>query len=165
VDNNIEVRSDYKAPAQSAERSYGEKIDDASITSSVKSKLLWSRYADGLTADVDTNRGKVKLSGTADTTDAKDAAGRLAANTHGVHSVNNQLVVQAPKPAMVKASAPEYSDGWITTKVTSTYMYSNNVNGSDIDVATNAGSSLSRAKWIAARNARLPSSSPATSRA
>ena len=31
------------------------------------------------------------------------------------------------------------SDGWITTKVTSTYMYSSNVDGSDISVNTDKG--------------------------
>src|SRR6478735_11426976 len=81
VDNKIEVVPNYKSPAQSAERTFGDVIDDASITSEVKSKLLWSRYADGLSADVDTNRGKVKLSGTADTMEAKEAAGKLANNT------------------------------------------------------------------------------------
>jgi osmotically-inducible protein OsmY len=53
--------------------------------------------------------------------------------------VNNQLVVEAAKPSSVKASTNDMSDGWITTKVKSTYLYSSNVNGSDIDVSTNAG--------------------------
>ncbi len=140
VDNKIEVVPNYKSPAQSADRSYGEVVDDASITSAVKSKLTWSRYADGLSANVDTTRGKVKLTGTADSAEAKDAAGKLAMNTHGVHAVNNQLVVEAGKPAAVaKAEGTDISDGWITTKVKSTYMYSSNVNGSDIAVSTNAG--------------------------
>jgi hyperosmotically inducible protein len=142
VDNNIEVMANYTAPAQSAERGYGEKIDDATITSTVKSKLLWSRYADGLTADVDTRRGKVNLTGTAETADAKIFAGRLAMNTRGVHAVSNELVVQAPKPAVARVAKQEeqhISDGWITTKVKSTFMYSSNVNGSDIDVSTNSG--------------------------
>ncbi len=140
VENNITVIPNYKAPAQSADRSYGEVVDDASISSAVKSKLLWSRYADGLSANVDTTRGKVKLTGTANTMEAKDAAGKLAMNTHGVHAVNNQLVVEAGKPAAVaKTESTDMSDGWITTKVKSTYMYSNNVNGSDIAVSTNAG--------------------------
>jgi hyperosmotically inducible protein len=47
--------------------------------------------------------------------------------------------VEAAKPSTAKAGAHEYSDGWITTKVKSTYMYSTNVNSSDIDVATNNG--------------------------
>jgi hyperosmotically inducible protein len=139
VDNKIEVVPNYKSPAQSADRSYGEVIDDASVTSEVKSKLLWSRYADGLTANVDTTRGMVKLSGTADSQEAKDAAGKLASNTRGVHSVNNQLVVVAAKPGVAKDATNDVADGWITTKVKSTFMYSTNVNGSDIAVSTNSG--------------------------
>ena len=140
VENNITVMPNYKAPAQSADRSYGEVVDDASISSAVKSKLLWSRYADGLSANVDTTRGKVKLTGTANTMEAKDAAGKLAMNTHGVHTVNNQLVLETGKPgAVAKTDGTDMTDGWITTKVKSTYMYSSNVNGSDIAVSTNAG--------------------------
>ena len=52
VDNEIEVVPNYMAPAKSGDRSYGEVVDDASITSAVKSKLAWSRYSDGLTANV-----------------------------------------------------------------------------------------------------------------
>jgi hyperosmotically inducible periplasmic protein len=139
VDNKIEVVPNYKAPARSADRSYGEVVDDASITSAVKSKLLWSRYADGLTADVDTTRGKVRLSGTATSMEAKEAAGKLAMNTHGVHAVNNLLVVETGRTAAAKTEGTDIEDGWITTKVKSTFMYSNNVNGSDIAVSTNAG--------------------------
>ena len=80
------------------DRAYGEAVDDATITSTVKSKLLWSRYADGLSANVDTKRGKVILTGTANSEEAKDAAGSLARNTRGVHAVNNQLMVGPPNP-------------------------------------------------------------------
>jgi osmotically-inducible protein OsmY len=146
VDNQIVVQHDYVAPAASSTRSYGEAIDDATITATVKSKLLWSKSTDGLTADVDTNRGRVTLKGTADSKDAKALAGRLALNSRGVESVDNQLVVTPKKPTVVdsaKSSAKEaeqdISDSWITAKVKSTLMYSSNVNGSDIDVSTSAG--------------------------
>ena len=139
VDNLIEVVPNYKAPAQSADRTYGEMVDDASITSEVKSKLAWSRYSDALTANVDTMRGKVKLSGTADSIEAKEVAGKLAGNTRGVLSVNNQLVVATGKQATAKNESNDIADGWITTKVKSTFMYSSNVNGSDIAVSTNSG--------------------------
>jgi len=138
VDNKIEVVPNYKAPAKSADRTYGEMIDDASITSEVKSKLAWSRYADALTANVDTTRGKVKLSGTAHSAEARELAGKLAGNTRGVHSVDNQLTVVAAKPG-AQAEGTDIADGWITTKVKSTFMYSSNVNGSDIAVSTNGG--------------------------
>jgi hyperosmotically inducible protein len=158
VDNQIVVQADYvPAKRSTTERDFGEVVDDASITSAVKSKLLWSAKTDGLTTDVDTNRGKVRLTGSADTAAEKDLAGRLAANTKGVTSVDNQLVV---KPGnrhayghdktkgdnakdKVKGTANEgkadVADGWITTKVKSTFMYSSNVDGGDITVSTNKG--------------------------
>ena len=56
-------------------------------------------------------------------------------------SVNNQLVVEAGKTGSRQddAKGTDVADGWITTKVKSTFMYSSNVNGSDIVVSTNAG--------------------------
>lgn len=149
VDNQIVVQADYVAPARApaADRAYGEVIDDASITAAVKSKLAWSRDADAIGMDVDTQRGKVTLSGSADSKAEKDKAGRLAENTRGVMSVDNQLVVQANARPTVKDNAKgvtrearrDVADGWITTKVKSTFMYSSNVDGSDISVNTNKG--------------------------
>lgn len=148
VDNQIAVDANYVAPARpsTTERSYGETIEDASITAAVKSKLVWSKYTDGLATDVDTRRGKVTLTGSADTGAAKDLAGQLAMNTRGVSSVDNQLVVKQPAKG-AKAHATEFaktettqvSDTWITTKVKSTFMYSRNVDGSDIEVTTQGG--------------------------
>jgi hyperosmotically inducible protein len=48
VDNQILVQADYKAPARAAERSYGDVVDDATVTAAVKSKLLWSKNTHGL---------------------------------------------------------------------------------------------------------------------
>lgn len=154
VDNQIKVDANYTpalAPPAS-ERAYGEVIDDASITAAVKSKLVWSRNTDGLTTDVDTRRGKVRLTGSADTAAEKDLAGRLAMNTRGVSAVDNQLMVKGKdaKPGSgetlkgaAKGSTHEakrdVSDSWITTKVKSTFMYSSNVDGSDISVTTSKG--------------------------
>jgi osmotically-inducible protein OsmY len=146
VDNQIVVQSDYTPPARSTTRGYGEVVDDATITAAVKSKLLWSKHTDGLATDVDTKWGKVTLTGSADTGASKDLATRLALNTRGVNSVDNRLVVKNAKPTpadKAKAAALEakadVSDGWITAKVKSTFMYSSNVDGSDITVSTKSG--------------------------
>ena len=121
-------------------------VDDATITATVKSKLLWSKQADGMTTHVTTRSGKVTLTGNSDSKADKDLAGRLAMNTNGVASVDNQLVVDASKPTPVdsakstaKEAGGDVADSWITTKVKSTLMYSSNVNGSDISVSTNSG--------------------------
>jgi osmotically-inducible protein OsmY len=68
--------------------------------------------------------------GRADSAAAKELAGVLALNSHGVVEVDNRLLVQPPAPganAKMKATSAEvgqnFSDGWITTKVRSTLMY------------------------------------------
>lgn len=145
VDNQIIVQADYIAPARSVERGYGEVIDDATITAAVKSKLMWSKHTNGLATDVDTKSGKVTLKGTADSASSKDLAKNLAMNTRGVVSVDNQLVVATKPPVaanaggVAHAAGQDIADGWITTKVKATFMYSSNVDGGDISVSTNAG--------------------------
>ena len=144
VDNQIVDQEDYVQPARSAERSYGQRIDDATITAMVKSKLLWSTYTDGLTTDVDTLMGKVTLTGSADSAVAKELAGSLASNTNGVLSVDNELTVKQPTAvaASAKAPGPEthvVSDTWISMKVKSTFIYSSNVDAINIEVSTKNG--------------------------
>jgi hyperosmotically inducible protein len=138
VDNRIEVVPNYPAQKKTSDRAYGERVEDATITAAVKSKMVASRHADGLMADVDTMHGKVKLTGFASSAEAKNAAGVLAMNTHGVRSVSNQLVVDANRN-VAKSNGTDVADGWITMKVKSTFTYSSNVDGSDIAVSTNAG--------------------------
>lgn len=140
VDNQIVVQADYVQPAPTAERSFGDVVDDASITAAIKNKLLWSKHASGLTTDVDTSWGRVKLKGTAVTAAARNAAGILARNTQGVRSVDNQLVVEASdKPNTDTSAMQDVADAWITMKVKSTFGYSTNVDGSDIEVSTANG--------------------------
>ncbi len=147
VDNQIEIAADYRPVLPGG--SYGERMDDANITAAVKSKLLWSKSTDGSSMDVSTKMGVVSLTGPADTQADKDAAGRLALNTRGVASINNNLMVRGKpltaderaKQAKAEDAAKGHtiSDSWITTKVKSTYLYSSNVAGTDIDVSTNSG--------------------------
>ncbi len=146
VDNQIDVDADYVLSEASGDRSYGELVRDASITAAVKSKLLWSKHAPGLSVNVETASGKVTLLGTADSSEAKKMAGLLASNTHGVERVDNRLEVDEAEDSMMEAAKEEtaglgqrISDTWITTKVKSTLMYSSNVDGSDISVTTKDG--------------------------
>jgi len=147
VDNQLVVQPDYVPPSRPAtERTFGEVVDDATITSAVKSKLLWSKQTGGLAIDVDTRSQRVTLKGTADSAEAKDLAGRLAMNTPDVLSVNNLLVVEAAHAGAaatagttVAAAEREVTDSWVTAKVKSTFAHSSNVNGSDIAVKTSKG--------------------------
>ena len=94
VDNRIVVDAAYTPPQRTAsERTFGQKVEDATITASVKSKLLWNSHTDGLDINVDTADGKVTLTGTAQSGLEKDLAGRIARNTAGVVAVNNQIAL------------------------------------------------------------------------
>lgn len=146
VDNQILVEADYVPVKETSKRSFGDRIDDATITATVKSKLLWSKHTDGMVTNVDTTSGKVLLRGTAETAESKQLTGLLAMNTRGVIAVDNQLAVSEQKTTMTdiassvsEEASRDISDGWITTKVKSTLLYSSNVHGSAIKVSTKNG--------------------------
>ncbi|MCW3479970.1 BON domain-containing protein [Neisseriaceae bacterium JH1-16] len=146
VDNQIVVQGNHDMQSTANANRYGEAIDDATITAAIKSKLLWSKHTEGLATSVETRQGRVTLRGTADSLTVKDLAGRLALNTRGVVSVDNQLVADGVRPvAMAPAQDPrdgastEIADSWITAKVKSTFLYSSNISGSNIAVSTRRG--------------------------
>jgi hyperosmotically inducible protein len=125
---------------------FGDQIDDASISAAIRSKLQWNKDVDSVGTTVSTKSGRVTLTGTADSKVAKDIANRLAMNTRGVNSVNNQLVIQdnpmtKEQKDLLKTEDESHniSDSWITAKVKSSFMYSSNISGGDIDVSTNDG--------------------------
>lgn len=142
VDNQIEVLSDYTPPKASSP-SYADLVEDASITTAIKSKLIWSKSTDGQATEVTTSAGKVTLEGTSESKASKQMAGRIAMDTSGVVAVNNQLVVTPDMADKAKSSSTaasvKISDTWITTKVKSTLLYSSNVSGTDVEVNTKAG--------------------------
>lgn len=146
VDNQIEVVSDLPRDREKGATSFGQGIDDATITATVKSKLMWSKYTSGLATTVQTKSGRVYLTGSADSAEAKRVAGSLAADTRGVVSVSNALTVSPPTPATQGSDASittevkqEISDSWITAKVKLNLLYSSNVAGNDVHVSTDAG--------------------------
>lgn len=72
----------------------GELVEDGMITAKVKAALLADADVKGLRIDVDTKDGVVTLKGTADKAANIDRAVRIAHDTRGVKSVDNQLVVK-----------------------------------------------------------------------
>ena len=75
-------------------KSAGTNIDDATITASVKSKLVGDKASNLTRVDVDTNNGTVYLNGTVGSAEQKAKAEQLARQAAGVKSVVNNLQVQ-----------------------------------------------------------------------
>jgi osmotically-inducible protein OsmY len=79
--------------SENAAAKLGDKIDDAMITTSVKSELAKDAKLSALKINVDTTQGRVSLKGTAPSNEAREHATTLAQNVKGVVSVDNQLKV------------------------------------------------------------------------
>jgi hyperosmotically inducible protein len=71
----------------------GTTVDDATITASVKSRLVADKPANLVRVDVDTNNGTVYLNGTVESPEQKVRAEQLAWQAKGVKSVVNNLQV------------------------------------------------------------------------
>ena len=72
-------------------KSMGTNIDDATITASVKSKLVADKGANLTRVDVDTTSGTVYLNGTVESAEQKSRAEQLAWQANGVKGVVNNL--------------------------------------------------------------------------
>jgi hyperosmotically inducible periplasmic protein len=72
----------------------GENVDDATITASVKAKLVADKPANLTRVDVDTNNATVYLNGVVESAEQKARAEELARQAKGVKSVVNNLQVK-----------------------------------------------------------------------
>lgn len=76
------------------EQSVGEVIDDAAITTAVKSKILVEKGLSSLDISVDTIDGVVTLTGDVESKALADKAGAVASQVKGVKRVDNKLLVK-----------------------------------------------------------------------
>lgn len=75
-------------------KSVGETIDDATITTRVKTALLNDPVVGGLRIDVDTFKGVVTLSGRVKSQNEQDTAIALARRIDGVRDVKSTLQIE-----------------------------------------------------------------------
>jgi len=73
----------------------GEYIDDTSITTAVKAKMVEDKAVDASSISVETLDGTVMLSGFAKSSTEKAQAEALARSVKGVKSVKNELSVRS----------------------------------------------------------------------
>ncbi len=144
VDNQLKV-DEKLAEQMPARQSLAQRFDDATLTATIKSKLLWNTSTRDLHGTVETQDGVVTLKGKALTADAKQLAGSLAGNTEGVYQVNNLISLGAADTSTTKAETAAkatedaLSDAWITSKVKASLLYSRSLDGLTIAVETRTG--------------------------
>jgi len=138
VENRITVDTGHARPrAVGHERSFGEKVEDATITAMIESKLLWNSGTAELGILVHTDNGKVTLTGHTRNSGEKELAMQLARNTNGVIAVDNRIALGTAQPAPARASDRDaVSDTWITSKVKSSLLFARGIDSFDIAVTT-----------------------------
>lgn len=158
VNNRIEVDP---AVAEGNPPGLVQRLEDATLAATVKSKLLWNSNTRGLDIQVRSENGAITLSGNAQTSAAKELAGQLAENTEGVSQVFNHLSISSADSSSsevqtaVEEARENISDGWITSKVKASFLYSRNLDGLNIEVNTQDGLVTLRGKVLSNAEKRL----------
>ena len=99
IDGVKEVKNEMTVAATPvvAERTAGEKVDDASITAQVKTALGNHHSTSSVKTKVETRNGEVKLTGIAKNAAEKTLVTKLVSDIHGVVSVTNEMTVEETK--------------------------------------------------------------------
>lgn len=77
-----------------AGRTTGEVVDDATITTRVKTALFADEMVSGFAISVDTFEAQVTLTGAVDNEQQRVRAGNIAGSVTGVSTVNNLLNIK-----------------------------------------------------------------------
>ncbi|HET6565036.1 MAG TPA: BON domain-containing protein, partial [Xanthomonadales bacterium] len=98
-----------------ADKTAGQGVDDTTIQTEVKAKLLGDDFFGGSGINTEVRKGVVQLGGFVDDKEKADQAAAVAAQVDGVKLVDNQLHPKQGKSTM----GQKLDDKGITTKVKS----------------------------------------------
>ena len=115
--------------------SAGTHLDDAVITTKVKSTLLTDSQARSGDISVETRKGEVLLSGFVDSQAQADREVQLAKGVEGVQSVQNKLMIKDGKAT----AGNQLDDSVVTVKVKSALLADDQTRGTEFAVTTNKG--------------------------
>ena len=76
------------------QQTVGAYVDDAGITSLVKTRMVENKQVDAAAISVETLNGTVMLSGFAKNATEKRVAGEIASGVSGVKSVRNEIAIR-----------------------------------------------------------------------
>lgn len=121
--------------AESGARSVGTTMDDAAITTSIKTRLIADKDTKARQINVETSRGVVQLNGFVDSATAKSEAERIASGVDGVTSVENKLQVRAAD----HAASTAVDNGELSARVDSALAADPRTSALSVDVESRNG--------------------------
>jgi hyperosmotically inducible periplasmic protein len=129
--------------ATEQDRTVGQTIDDAMITTRIKTTYLFNGHLNSFKINVDTKDGVVTLQGVVKTDIQKDLAGEIAKNANGVKSVRNELragegAVEDPEE-IDRTFSQGVLDATTTASVKTALALAKGVKASELTVTTRWG--------------------------
>lgn len=112
---------------------------DGWITTKVKSALLFHSNVSGTATEVNTEKGVVTLSGTADSEAQKQLTGEYAKDVDGVTEVRNNLAVSKPAKPAHEGMGAKVDDASITAQVKTTLLFHKSTHALATKVVTKNG--------------------------
>ncbi len=79
---------------QRGQQTVGAYVDDAGITTLVKSRMVENKQVDAGAISVETLNGTVMLSGFAKNANERRMAGEIASGVNGVRAVKNEIAIR-----------------------------------------------------------------------
>jgi osmotically-inducible protein OsmY len=122
-------------------RTWRERVDDLSVSASIRTRLISHKHFKGLTISVKTERRIVTLFGVVRSEEQKNHIGDIAFDTRGVEKVNNFLTVQ-PKESNddpVLYVGGTISDEWVEKRIETAILINRHVSIRSLDVEVNDG--------------------------
>jgi hyperosmotically inducible periplasmic protein len=123
------------APADPADKTVGNVVDDTVVSTRVRSALIANPYIKSGDIKVETFKGSVQLSGFAEDQSQIDQSVAVTKAVEGVTAVVNQLSIKEGKQTV----GNKIDDAVITTAVKSALMADASVKSADISVTTRKG--------------------------
>jgi hyperosmotically inducible protein len=105
-------------------------VSDATLTTTVKTKLATDPGTSAIRINVDTSSGVVTLSGVVPTASEKAEAERIARNTEGVRQVVNNITVERE----ATAGGSEMLSDATTLTIIKSQLVANGILGTNVDV-------------------------------
>ncbi len=121
--------------ACASNRTVGERVDDATITTKIKSSLTVDPTTKARQINVDSHDGVVQLNGYVDSAEERNVAERIARNTKGVRSVQDNLEVKTAD----RSFGDTVSDEVLTARVKAALVADPATKARDITVKVNNG--------------------------
>lgn len=122
------------------ERAFKQRASDAQVASAVRARMVYNKESKGLKVGVDVVNGKVVLHGVVNSEEQKTRLAKIAANTKGVDSVDNQLVVrQKERKGFIGGVGRDMGDEWLEKKIETAILFTRKLSVRELDVEMDDG--------------------------